>query len=406
MADFVPIQILRSPNVAPPQNYSLFPEGSLAYSYDKANSGSYARLFFSGQDSDGLPTTHIVGGKYYTEIIDSATSFNIPHTLALRDENGGIAANVTGWANYLNPGFVFNVDGDLSGNVYIDGGSNVTVTAILDDTGVNAAVYGGPNQIPVFEVDSKGRLVQAANVSLSTEIGIAADSGEVILETGNTLKIEGNAFVTTTATQPNVITIDYTGANEVLGTLNQIDVDSSNPASPVLSIPTNFVAPGSVTVTGNLVVKGTTTTVESIVNQTNDSLIKLANNNITSDVLDTGFYAEYNPGSGVEYTGLIRKASDKQYYLLDGVETDPVSNVITGGELVDLNANFTGGNVHSLANPIAVSDGGLGTGNITPNTVLVGDGTNPVKEVSGSDGQVLQIIDGEVVFLNLDAGTY
>lgn len=409
MAQFTPIQIYRSANVNAPVVSSLFPEGSIAYSYDKANNGAYAKLFFSAEDSDGSPIVHVIGGKYYTNIIDNASPFNIPDTLVLRDATGGIAANVTGYANYLNPGFDLSVSGDITGNVFINGLTNPILEVELEDTGVTSGVFGGPNQIPVFTVDSKGRLTQAANVSLSTEIGIAGDSGNITLETGQTLAIRGNVSsgISTEASQPNVITVSYSGVNEVIGTPNQINADfDGNSQITTLSIPDNFIAPGNVVVTGDLTVKGTTTTVESITVTTNDSLLKLANNNISSDVIDSGFYSEYNNGSGIVYTGLIRKASDKQFHLLEGITSDPSSNVVSGGNVATLISNLKGGVISDLVEPIAVEDGGLGTSSLTANTVIIGDGVNPVKTISGTDGQILQFINGEPVFQFIDGGIY
>lgn len=409
MAQFVPIQIHRSPNIAAPAVSSLFPEGSLAYSYDQANSGAYAKLFFSALDSDDSPITHVIGGKYYTTIVDNATPFNIPNTLALRDSNGGISANITGYANYLNPGFDLSVSGNVSGNVFINGLTNPILDIELEDTGVADGVYGGPNQIPVFTVDSYGRLTQAANVNLSTEIGIAGDAGNVTLETGQMLRILGNvsSSISTEATAPNVITISYSGVNEVAGTANQINADfDPDTQITTVSIPDNFVAPGNATIIGNLTVKGKTTTVESITVETDDSLIKLANNNILSDVLDSGFYSQYNDGSSVKYAGLVRKATDKLYHLLEGIVSDPSSNVVSGGNVATLVSNLEGGTVSNLSAPIAVVDGGLGITSITANTVIIGDGTNPVKLVSGTDGQILQYVNGEPVFQFIDGGIY
>jgi len=92
--------------------------------------------------------------------------------------------------------------------------------------------------------------------------------------------------------------------------------------------------------------------------------------------------------------------------LLEGIVSDPSSNVVSGGNVATLVSNLEGGTVSNLSAPIAVVDGGLGITNITANTVIIGDGTNPVKLVSGTDGQILQYIDGEPVFQFIDGGIY
>jgi len=119
---------------------------------------------------------------------------------------------------------------------------------------------------------------------------------------------------------------------------------------------------GDVSVTGNLTVNGTTTYIYSKTVDINDSLIHLANNNTSSDVVDIGFYGTYNTGGFNRYTGLFRKAADK-YYLVQALTTDPSQNTVTFTNLnrSTLDANFTGGTVSGLSSAIAVVDGGTGT---------------------------------------------
>jgi hypothetical protein len=134
---------------------------------------------------------------------------------------------------------------------------------------------------------------------------------------------------------------------------------------------------GDTTVTGNLIVNGATTTVNTSTVSTSDSLLKLANNNIAADILDIGFYGTYN-ATGQKYAGLIRQAGSN-FFLFKDLTTDPTSNTLAVGSLTasntaTLRANITGGTVSSLASAIAVADGGTGvttstgTGSVVLNT--------------------------------------
>ena len=126
-----------------------------------------------------------------------------------------------------------------------------------------------------------------------------------------------------------------------------------------------------VTVTGNLIVNGTSTTINTTTIATNDSLIKLANNNIVSDSLDIGFYGTYN-STGVKYAGLFRKAADK-FYLVQNVVTDPATGntfTFSSANRSTIDANFTGGTVSGLVSAIPVADGGTGV------TTSTGSGAN------------------------------
>jgi hypothetical protein len=165
---------------------------------------------------------------------------------------------------------------------------------------------------------------------------------------------------------------------------------------------------GSLTVAGDLFVSGNTVSIDTSTVRTDDSLIKLAANNV-ADLLDIGFYGQYNDGSD-KFSGLVRDASDGVFKLFTGETTDPTGNVVSysAENRATLEANFTGGNVSGLFNAISVSDGGLGVKTIGVNHIIYGDGTNPVKSVgSSTEGHVLQISSsGAPVFEYLNGGTF
>ena len=114
------IQIKRSANVTAPLTSDL-EEGELAYSYDKSNSGAGAKLYIEALNSSDNPIVHAIGGKYYTDIIDSATENNTAGKLVKRDANGDFSAgNITarlyGTSNIavqLETARLINLSGDL-----------------------------------------------------------------------------------------------------------------------------------------------------------------------------------------------------------------------------------------------------------------------------------------------------
>jgi hypothetical protein len=77
------IQILRSRNVQAPSNLV---DGELAYSFVSNT------LFIGAATYTGANNILKIGGQYYTNMIDSASSSDTPSTLVLRDANG--SANV------------------------------------------------------------------------------------------------------------------------------------------------------------------------------------------------------------------------------------------------------------------------------------------------------------------------
>jgi hypothetical protein len=129
---------------------------------------------------------------------------------------------------------------------------------------------------------------------------------------------------------------------------------------------------GNLTVSGNFTVSGTQTIIDSTTTSVTDSMLELASGNTTADLLDIGFYGNYNDGlsgeSGVsEYTGLFRDASDSTWKLFDGLETEPTTTV-----------NLSGGN-YALAD--------LQIGDLTSSTLTAGGLSYPSSD--GSNGQVL-----------------
>ena len=81
------IQIKRSANVTAPTTADLL-EGELAYSEDAANNGAGAILYIESVDSGSNQVIQKIGGKYYTDIIDAATSSNTASKLVKRDTLG------------------------------------------------------------------------------------------------------------------------------------------------------------------------------------------------------------------------------------------------------------------------------------------------------------------------------
>jgi len=126
---------------------------------EPAYSNNSNKLFI-GQ-SDGSVVA--IGGKYYTALIDAATSANTSSAIVKRGSDGGfsatyVSANLYGNANTataLLNGRNFEINGlDVeSAAVAFDGTAGVVLQGNLKTTGVTAGTYGGASQIPVFTVD-------------------------------------------------------------------------------------------------------------------------------------------------------------------------------------------------------------------------------------------------------------
>jgi len=67
------------------------------------------------------------------------------------------------WANAI----TLSVTGDATGSVSIDGSGDAAIALTLASVGA-AGTYGGASTIPVLTVDSKGRVITASSVSVSS----------------------------------------------------------------------------------------------------------------------------------------------------------------------------------------------------------------------------------------------
>ncbi len=251
------IQIKRSANVAAPSTSDLV-IGELAYSFDQSNNGTGAKLYIEALDSGGANVIHSIGGKYYTDDIDSATSANTASKLVRRNASGNfsagtITANLFGQANtavQLTTARDIGLAGDLTGNVSFDGSQNVTLTAtiaansvalgtdttgdylsnVLAGTGIsvtgqggetatptinlaNTAVtpgtYGGATNVPAITVDAQGRITSASNTAISTSFTVAGDSGtNQVINGGDTLTIAGGTGLTSVGSNTDTVTLN------------------------------------------------------------------------------------------------------------------------------------------------------------------------------------------------------
>ena len=197
--------------------------GELAYSAltDNGSNGGDRLYIGIGTETAGNAANHfVIGGKYFTDMINAATNSNTASAIVKRDASGNfsagtITATLSGnasTATALATGRTISITGDLtytSGS--FDGTGNVTGAATLANTAVTAGSYGSSTAIPTFTVDAKGRLTAAGTASISTSISLAAGSGSGSVSGGGTLTFTGGNGITTSVTG-STVTISSIGA--------------------------------------------------------------------------------------------------------------------------------------------------------------------------------------------------
>ena len=292
------------------------------------------------------------------------------------------------------------VDGaslDISGNADIDG-TLETDALTIGGTNLlsgNVTFSSGPTFSGTPTVSGTLSVAESIVHTGDTNCRIAFDTDTIKLETGGTARI--TATDSTTTVQNNL------------------------------------------TVTGDLNVDGTTTTVDSTTVAIADAMLKLAKDQANNaDALDFGVYGQYGVGGTHKYAGIFRdvSASGDPFTFFDSLQAEPGTTVNTGGtgyDLADISAGgitaadgFTGditgdvtGNADTattlataraingvnfdgsaaititaagstLSDTVTVAKGGTGATSLTDGGILLGSGTGAVTAMAVlGDGEMI-----------------
>lgn len=307
-------------------------------------------------------------------------------------------------------------------------GGPITTTGSLSVLANNGIVS---NSTGVFVRAGTGVTVNATGVHIGQAVGTTDSvTFNQMSATGNTVLGDavGDVVSINGSVNTNIMPIANITYNIGNNTMRWAEVHTGNVHS------TRGYFEGDVQISGNLVVLGTSVSVNTTNLIVQDPLIHLASNNDTSDLVDIGFFGNYNADSGpVEYTGMFRDASDDTFKLFKGLQVAPVnivnttaagftiaslqafmisSGLTTNATHVSITANSTVdvsivANTLTLATALAGTSGGTGRSTIADNAILVGNSTNGYNQLSlGTDGQVLQSNGTALVYDILDGGTF
>jgi hypothetical protein len=153
----------------------------------------------------------------------------------------------------------------------------------------------------------------------------------------------------------------------------------------------------NLTVIGNLVVEGSTTTVGTDTLTVKDPLIVLANNNTSTDAVDIGFYGKYTPSGTTLYSGLFREALTGKYRLFKDLQVEPTTTVNTSGTgyaVASLLANLEGNVTGNLTGNVTGGTISGTTGTFSGNVLITNNSTPTLQLLDTNNNANLQIYAG------------
>ena len=179
------------------------------------------------------------------------------------------------------------------------------------------------------------------SVSTDGQNNLVADASQ---DTLNIAEGTGISLATDANTDTLTIGID-TSDLTTLASLTSVGAQDNT-----LAVQGHLSVAQNLTVTGDLIVNGSSTTIDTQTLTVEDPLIKLAMNNNASDVVDIGFYGLYDStGNQDLYSGLFRDADDGKFKLFKDLQVEPTTTVNLAGAgyasatlVANLEGNVTG----------------------------------------------------------------
>ena len=381
-------------------NPNTLAAGELAYSAltDNGSNGGDRLYIGIGTETSGNATNHyVVGGKYFTDMLDQSpgtltassaivvdsnskiNNLNVgnitltgsTNTISSTDTNGNIVLTPNGIGKTVitNP-YIGDSATTLAEYIYdtvggaITGGTGITITnsdvsntstVSITNTGVSAASYGSATAIPVITVNAQGQITSATTASISTALSIAADSGtpDTVALGTDTLTFTGGTGLDSVVSNNNIsFNIDATVAT-LTGSQTLTNKTLTLPIIGGTGAKFNGSTSGTITVlataitgintltlpaaTDTLVGKATTDTLTNkTISGSNNTLSNIANSSLTNSSVTFGSTSVSLGSTSTSIAGITELTVDNLNF-----NGNVISSTDTNGN-ISLDPNGTG----------------------------------------------------------------
>ena len=326
------IQIKRSSGTTTP---ATLKQGELAYTYGTGTQANNGDRFFLGTgsvDSNGdAVSLDIVGGKYFTALLDHVHGTLTANSALIADDNSAVDQFIVGNSATVGGAVKFN-EGTNNGSNFIalkaPDGVTATQTFVLPDGDGTAGQF--------LKTDGSGNLDFA---TVNQYIDLAGDTGTDTYNTAETLTFAGTGGLTQTVTD-NTVTVTATGLtnSNLSGTAA---IDNDNLLNPTITLGSSTLTLGATTtdITGltSLVVDDLTLNGQSITTTAGNKDITLTPHGTGTIIVPAG----YEDRTGFTTNSLANKAYVDQ--VAQGLDSKPSARAATTANISGTYDNGTSG---------------------------------------------------------------
>jgi len=183
------IQIKRNSGTTAPSTSDLV-IGEMAYAYDASNDGASGKLYIEAVNSSSAADIHLIGGKYYTDLLD--------HTKGTLTANSAILTDGSSKIDVLN---VDNVT--INGNDVSTTNSNGNLTLTPNGTGIVDINKTDGFKVPVGSTAQRAGSPVAGQIRYNSTLSTFEGYGSAWGSLGGVIDVDQDTKITTEASAGN-----------------------------------------------------------------------------------------------------------------------------------------------------------------------------------------------------------